>query len=76
MVTPIKCPLNSAVYEGCLVPDINRATHVSSSHSKGAKLGEEITVTCEAGERKYTCGSGNTWEPRDIAAACPGEREG
>ena len=48
---------------------------MTSSHSKGAKLGEEITVTCENGERKYTCRSGNTWEPAGLSAACPGETE-
>jgi hypothetical protein len=62
------------VYEGCYFADVRKATKVTSSHANGAKVGEEITVSCPGlADRTFTCKAGNTWDPPELASACFGE---
>ena len=50
------------------------ADEVTSSYTKGAKVGEEISVFCSGiGIRQFTCQSGNRWQPLDVADACFGK---
>ena len=68
-------PFTSSVYEGCLIPQVNKAIGVISPQTNGAKLGESITVSCpDIRNRKFSCQAGNTWEPADVAGACFGEK--
>ena len=47
---------------------------MTSSVANGAKVGEEITVSCpNIGDRKFLCQTGNTWAPPDLAGACLGK---
>ena len=47
---------------------------MTSSVAYGAKVGEEITVSCpDLGDRKFLCQTGNTWAPPDVAGACLGK---
>ncbi|XP_063679507.1 uncharacterized protein LOC134815005 isoform X2 [Bolinopsis microptera] len=70
---PLKSTFNTPIniYEGCFVPDVHKATEVRTSVTNGARVGEEITVSCpDLGDRKFLCQTGNTWEPPDVAGAC------
>ena len=64
------------MFEGCFVPEVDKATKVTSSHTNGAKVGEQITVSCPSiGDRKFTCHEGNTWVPPDLANTCLGKNK-
>ena len=45
-----------------------------TSVANGAKVGEEITVSCpDLWDRKFLCQTGSTWAPPEVAGACLGK---
>ena len=47
---------------------------MTSSVANGAKVGEEITVSCpDREESKFICRAENRWDPPGVAGACFGK---